>query len=524
MASQHSQSSQLALEQFTQPLRTPGPQGLLGALNATQPVELQARITSAEIFTGKHTTFWAYQATQDQQSWLNPIFKVQRGQLFTANFTNQLPEATTIHWHGLHLDWHMDGHPRWAVEPGASFHYQFPVNNRGATYWYHPHAHHRTAWQTYHGLASCFIVEDEDTRRLAQSLDLTFGTTDLPLILQDRRFDESGQLLYPIDQESQDMGVEGDTILVNLTPRPVLEVSTRIYRLRILNGSNARIYRLALQRARDETLLPYWLIGTDGGLLEQPHVATEVFLSPGERVELLLDFSPFALNEEIFLISLPFDPMHNEMAMGSMEESHTMQHLGDEGHAMPHHHMGAPGLPGGQQFPLLRLVIKQQEKVLSAAPSQLSVIQPIPLQSATTRQIEISVASGGENQPMRWLINGHSYELDEYPIEVKKGTTEIWQIHNNEQSMPHPMHLHGFQFQVIDRSGSPEQIQRLAVDSMGRTSTDLGWKDTVLVWPGETVRIATQFAHPFPADQVYMFHCHILEHEDTGMMLNYRIS
>ncbi len=122
--------------------------------------------------------------------------------------------------------------------------------------------------------------------------------------------------------------------------------------------------------------------------------------------------------------------------------------------------------------------------------------------------------------PMRWLINGTSYKANESPIAVRKGATEIWAIQNARLSMPHPMHIHGFGFQVIERKNSPQQLAALAVDGRGRLATDLGWKDTVLVWPDETVRIALDFAHPFTGEQRYVFHCHILEHEENGMMIN----
>ena len=130
---------------------------------------------------------------------------------------------------------------------------------------------------------------------------------------------------------------------------------------------------------------------------------------------------------------------------------------------------------------------------------------------------------GRARHTFRWLINGLAYEMDEYPIEAQRGVKEIWEIRNDERSMPHPMHPHGFRFLVLGRTGSPEQISRLAVDESGRTVTDFGYKDTVLIWPGETVKLAVGFSHGFEGDQLYMFHCHILEHENVGMMLNVKV-
>jgi blue copper oxidase len=128
-----------------------------------------------------------------------------------------------------------------------------------------------------------------------------------------------------------------------------------------------------------------------------------------------------------------------------------------------------------------------------------------------------------EGETTRWLINGLSYEMGEYPIVARRGAKEIWEIHNAERNMPHPMHLHGFRFLVLGKTGSPEQVSRLAVDYDGRTVTDLGFKDTVLVWPGETVKVAIDFSHSFEGEQLYMFHCHILDHENAGMMLNVKV-
>jgi suppressor of ftsI/bilirubin oxidase len=134
---------------------------------------------------------------------------------------------------------------------------------------------------------------------------------------------------------------------------------------------------------------------------------------------------------------------------------------------------------------------------------------------------------------MRWLINGLSFSMDQVPVRVQRGATEIWEIRNtqfntpfpmgNMMSMPHPMHIHGFQFQVMQRTNSPLQVSRLAINAQGLLPTDMGLKDTVLVWPGETVRIAVDFSHNFTGIQRYLLHCHILEHEDNGMMMNYEV-
>src|SRR5215211_6457050 len=505
------------LDNFKNPLRLPGDDGVMGLLDTSDaPVRITAQKESVEILPGKRTELWAYRAERDGKTYMNPTFRVRKGKEFSAEFANDLDEETTVHWHGLHVDWRMDGHPFRPVATGATYRYAFPVKDRGGTYWYHPHPHGGTARQTYAGLAGFFLVEDEEQQRLDEALDLRLGETDIPLLIQDKVLDESGNFVYEPDAMAVDMGYEGDVVLINLTPTPYLEVSTRIYRFRLLNGSNARTYRVAFTKAGEEELLPYQVIGTDGGLLDRPREASEVFLSPAERVDVLLDLSNFEVGEEIVLKSLPFDPMHREHEMEMGGDMEHMDHM-EMGH---HHQMGPARLPDGSEFYLLKLVINERTNYTRRVPETLSQIPQPDLAEAATRPITISMTT--DDQGMRWLINGKTHRMDEVPIVVQRGAKEIWEIHNDEKSMPHPAHLHGFQFRILERVGTPEQVAHLVVDEKGRLMTDLGFKDTVLLWPGETVRCAMDFSHGFEGEQIYMFHCHILEHE-TAMMLNLKI-
>jgi FtsP/CotA-like multicopper oxidase with cupredoxin domain len=187
---------------------------------------------------------------RDGKVWLNPTFLIKTGDGFSASLTNGLDEETTVHWHGLHLHWRMDGHPLRAVHPGAGYRYAYSVANRGGTYWYHTHGHGNTARQVYTGLAGLFIVEDNDERRVNEALGVELGETDLPVIIQDKNFDGEGNLLYDPDEMARSMGYTGNVILVNMTPAPCFEVGTRLYRLRLLNGSNALVG--GGQRSRQE--------------------------------------------------------------------------------------------------------------------------------------------------------------------------------------------------------------------------------------------------------------------------------
>jgi blue copper oxidase len=509
------------LDNFINRLNLPGRDGLLGFLEASADlVELVVRRERVELAPGKETDLLAYRTEQEGKVWLNPTFLVKAGDRFSASVTNELVEETTIHWHGLHLHWPMDGHPLRAVRPGTSYRYAYTVANGGGTYWYHTHRHGNTARQVYMGLAGLFIVEDDNERRVNEALGVELGETDLPLIMQDKNLDGEGKLVYDPDEMARSMGYTGNVILVNMTPTPCFEVGTSLYRLRLLNGSNARLYRLAFEKVGDGEQLHYRVIAADGNLLARPHLVSEVFLSPGERVDLLLDLRGFENGDELALKNLAFDPMHREHEMG--------ESMGHGGHA-PHDgmahteemHAGTPRLSDGQEFYILRMVVKDRLTQDGSVPEALSVVPPADTRGAAVRTVTLSAAT--EAGQTRWLINGLTYKPDEFPIVVQRGTTEIWEICNDERSMPHPMHLHGFRFRVLERRNSPGQVSEMAVDEKSRTATDLGWKDTVLVWPGETVRIAIEFSHDFEGEQLYLFHCHILEHEDAGMMINYKV-
>jgi blue copper oxidase len=414
-----------------------------------------------------------YRAERDGRVWLNPIFLVKTGDAFSVSLANELHEATTIHWHGLHLDWRMDGHPLRAVRTGGRYHYAYPVANRGGTYWYHTHGHGNTARQVYMGLAGFFIIEDEDERRVNEALGVELGETDLPLIIQDKNFDGEGNLIYDPDEMARSIGYMGDAILVKMTPTPYLDVGTRLYRLRLLNGSNARLYRLAFVRVGGDYLLPYRVIATDGSLLDRPRSVREVFLSPGERVDVLLDLRGFEVGEELVLKNLPFDPMHREHEMGE-----SMGHSGQTSHGGMSHaeesHEGASRLDDGDEFYLLKMVVKDRVPHDRSFPEALSTVPPAGTRGAAERIVTLSAAT--EAGQTRWLIDGLTYEPDEYPIVVQEGTTEVWEIRNDERSMPHPMHLHGFRFRVLERRNSPGQVAGTAVDKEGRTATDMGGK------------------------------------------------
>ncbi len=482
---------------FANRLRVPGPDGLFGVLDMSATLTIVAKAIQHPILPGKPARVLAYEVEHDGRTFINPVLRVRSGAALRVKFWNALEEASIIHWHGLHVDSNNDGHPHYAVRGGATYDYQFTVANRAGTYWYHPHPHGLTGKQVYLGMAGLFIVEDEDEIALRDKLDLKFGVTDVPLVLQDRRFTAAGELAYKPSQDEIEAGVIGDTVLVNLTDKPYLDTAHRIVRFRILNGSNARNYRLAFTQG--DKLLPYYLIGTDGGLLERAVKVTEAFISAAERLDVLLDLREADRMRPVMLKSLAFDPMHNEAAGGHGA------HAGN-------------GAMDGAELALLQINIKERVSYGKAIPERLSPVPAASADGAAERPIKLDI-----DDKRRWRINGLTYDMTATPITVKRGSKEVWVLQNATRSMPHPVHIHGFQFRVLDRRDSPQQVSHLALNAQGLLASDLGWKDTVLVWPGETVRLALDFTHSFLGDQVYMVHCHNLEHEDGGMMLNLKV-
>ena len=405
---------------------------------------------------------------------LGPTLKVENGPVITVPFQNNLSEETNIHWHGLLVPANMEGHPKNIIQSGASFNFILPVNQRAGTYWYHPHPHGKTARQVFMGLAGFFIVNDAEE----QALNLPSGDQELLLVVQDKRI-ESGQLNYSPSMNEIMTGYTGEYVLVNGTYAPFHDVSTRYYRLRILNGSTARVYNLALSDNQS-----FNVIGADGGLLAQPATVNSLLLGPGERADILVDFRNYAVGKEIHLTSKTF----------------------------------SGGAQGQQEFKIMKFVVNRQESDTFTKPSQLSVIQPIPpVSSSKTRIMKIKVMMEGMSGNMggnmgsgMHTINDKVYNLDRIDETVQAGATEIWEFDNSTGDEIHPMHIHGVQFQILSRTGGRGNL----------IATEQGWKDTVLVMPRENVKVIMTF----PQNKgVFVFHCHNLEHEDDGMMLNYEI-
>lgn len=421
-----------------------------------------------------------------------PTIRIRRGERTRILLQNELPEPTILHWHGLDVPEAADGHPRLAVGPGESYRYDFTVSDRAGLYWYHPHTHERTAPQTYKGMAGLLVVEDEtDT-----SLSLPAGEFEIPLILQDKRTGGGAPLRYAASMgPDMMMGYLGDTPFANGVAHATVDVRRGLYRLRVLNASNARIFDLALSTGASLTL-----VGSDGGLLERPTRLRRIMLGTGERVDLLADFSNLQPGDRVLLRSLEFRvPGMMGMGMGG-------RGMGGRGMGRGGMMGGMAGVPPqGAPMDLLEFVMTDEPaEPPSPIPETLSSI-PTPRIDADTPRREFRF----ESMMMSHTINGRAFAMDRIDLRVPLGQTEVWTIVNTSR-LPHPVHVHVGQFRVLSRTGGRGRIM----------PWEAGLKDTVLVFPDERVEIAVRFdVHP----GLFLLHCHNLEHEDMGMMLNFQV-
>lgn len=484
-----------SLPPFTQALRLPGAAGLMADVALTRPLRLTAAVGSTHVLDGPPTLMWAYRGEVEGRSVENPLLRVRRGARLEVALENRLEEDTTIHWHGLNVDEANDGSGLHPVPRGVSRTYRFDVGNDASTYWYHPHPHYRTGMQIHKGMAGMLLVEDEHDDALREQLGLRFGVTEIPLLIQDKQVGPTHQFEYEFGEDDW----IGNRVLVNFSVEPRFEAERRLYRFRLLNASNARPFRLAW--LAEGKPLPFHLIGADAGRFERLLEVREVFLAPAQRLDVLVDFSRLPARTRVKLTSLRFDPMEND---GAPLVDPALEHPG--------------AVPLGEALEIMAFDLDGPSRRTPRLPASLGRRAAAIPDGSPDRRFRLHIDG------RRWLINGrnHHDDLDVPRFDVARGSREIWEFRNDTVSMPHPMHLHAFRFRVVAREQTPPQIRRLARRD-GLTPHDQGWLDTILVWPGETVRIAIDFSQPFGGAQTYMLHCHNLEHEDQGLMLNFRV-
>ncbi|GAA1368029.1 multicopper oxidase family protein [Catellatospora chokoriensis] len=437
---------------FTRPLAVPP--------LAPSRMEAGRRVFDLRAQAGEHdfgrgaTPTWGFNG-----DFLGPTLRAARGEQVVVNVTNALDQTTTVHWHGMHLPAEADGGPHQLVGAGRTWSPTWKVDQPAATLWYHPHLHGETAGHVYRGLAGMFLVDDPATSVAA--LPHEYGVDDIPLIVQDKKFDSGGKL----DDSSSflgGVGVLGDTVAVNGTVGPYLDVTTERVRLRLLNGSNARSYEFGFPDGRR-----FALVGTDGGLLESAHDTDRIMLSPGERAEIVVTVRP---GERTVLRSYP-QPLETGL-------------LGDR------------FTGGGDTLDILQLRAAGTLAPRPAVPQRL-VGMPRLDRGDAVQQRPFKLSGHA--------INGRQMDMARVDAAPERGSVEIWKVVNNDGT-PHNFHIHDVQFQVLTRGGAapPPQLS--------------GWKDTVYLPPNVTFELIMRFSDYADADTPYMFHCHVLYHEDAGMM------
>ena len=383
---------------------------------------------------------------------------------------NDLAQITNMHWHGLHVPAEFDGGPPREIAPGGAWDVKFQVKNPAGTYWYHPHPHELTAEQANMGIAGFIIVQDDDEAAL--DLPRTYGVDDFPIVVQDRRFQANGSFVFERF---------GDSVLVNGTPRPYLECPAQVVRLRLLNGSNARIYPLGFENNH-----PFSVIASDGGLLNAPVTMDRIPLSNGERAEILLDLTGME-GDSLLLMSYG-----SELPATVPGSSFILW----EGSAL-----------NGIDFPVLRIrITAPTTSPVTAVPAALGTALPLDEALATNTRTKVLSGNGMVGMGM-FYINGQMFDLNVINDTIQLGAMEIWEI-ENISNMAHPFHIHGGSFYLLDRDG------------LAPPAWEQGAKDVVLVDAGENVRVIMRF-DDLTEGWPFMYHCHNLLHEDNMMMAQY---
>lgn len=389
--------------------------------------------------------------------YLGPTLRARRGEQVRVDVTNEIGERSTLHWHGMHLPAAMDGGPHQMVEPDQTWSPTWEIDQPAATLWYHPHLHGETADHVYRGLAGMFLLDDDAADRL--DLPSEYGVDDVPLVVQDKALDDGrlgqGQGLF------NPVGTLGDTLVVNGVVAPYLDATTELVRLRLLNASSSRVYDFALDDAR-----AFDLVATDGGLLEAPERLHHVQLSPGERAEVVVAVEP---GEETTLVSLP-----STIAGDVFQQRYS---------------------GGDDAFDVIEIRAADQLRASPEVPDRLVPLADLGDDVAVTREFRLSTPR----------INGLAMDMTRIDETVEVGTTERWVVRNTDGT-PHSLHVHDVQFEVVRYDGGPPPPHLR------------GRKDTVFLPGTVEVELLLRFEDHTDPDVPYMFHCHVLQHEDQGMM------
>ena len=418
---------------------------------------------------------------------LGPTLFLQHGDSVFMTVNNHLDDTTTVHWHGLHVAPENDGGPHTYMIPNATWKPAFRVLDRAATYWYHPHLHHKTDKHVSKGIAGLIIVRDE--AEAALELPRTYGVDDIPLVLQTKDFDADNQIVAHSNSD--------DVLLVNATLNAFMELPAQVIRFRLLNGSSQRAFHIGLSNQAQ-----FYQIASDGGLLAEPYVTKRLVLAPGERAEILVDLSNLQ-GQEISIKSFASELPNGIYGASNPGMGANMTLNGY-----------SPNPLNGADFDLLVIkVVAQNSNPIVQIPATLVDTKPLKSADADiTRTLTFTAATMGMNQLNgNFLINNTPFDMMKVNYDIPLDHTEIWSL-SNQSGIAHPFHIHDVQFNIISRGGAAP------------AANEQGWKDVVLVRPMETVQFLTKFEDFFNSQIPYMYHCHLLTHEDMGMMGQFTVS
>ena len=460
---------------------------------------------------------------------LGPAVRLQRGKPVTVDISNKLTEVSTVHWHGLEIPGDVDGGPQALIEPGTTRTVSFTVDQPAATCWFHPHTHGKTGQQVMMGLGGLVLLEDEESSQLP--LPKTWGKDDIPVILQDKRLGKDGQIEYQLDVMSAAVGWFGDRMFTNGAAYPQHIAPRGWLRLRFLNGCNARTLNLTTSDKR-----PLYVIASDGGFLGEPVKRTELPMLMGERFEVLVDASD---GKPFDILTLPVKQMGMTLAPFDqpLPVLHIQPSLEQGVKSMPDSLVKLPALPSlaGVQERWLQLMMDPKLDMLGMqalmdryghqAMAGMSMDHGMAgMDHGNMQSMDHSKMDHGSmdhrkmghgSKPFDFshanMINGKAFDMNKPMFEAKRGNYEKWTISGEGDMMLHPFHIHGTQFRILSENGKPPAAHRA------------GWKDTVLV-EGARSEVLVRFNHLANAQQAYMAHCHLLEHEDTGMMLGFTVA
>ena len=480
------------------------------------PVELTMQAGQWEMLPGIKSPTWGFNGP-----YLGPTVRMRTGQDVPFVYKNSLSEPIAVHGHGLHVPGEVDGGPQQEIDPGEVWSPVLPIRQQACTAWYHPHTHGRTGKQVYNGLAGFLIIDDENSDDLP--LPATYGVDDIPVVVQDRILDGRRHLAYSLGDADERDGFMGETITVNGISDPLLKVPAGLVRLRLLNGSNARFYRF---RFDDDRL--FHKIATDGGFLESAVPMTELIMLPGERNEIVVDFSS---GRPAMLVSGPrasFDGRRDrarernrdrERDGNRRRESTSDRQRERDGEGRFQVGGRNERFQGGmnESFQILEFQVDPRLPAFRGElPGRMNKIErPSPRPGRPDRTFVLNLersdrqrsgARGMRHESM--AINGQSMDMSVINERVRSGVWERWRVENDEGH--HPFHVHGCSFLVVSRDG------RSVADQ------DAGWKDTV--WVDNSTEFMVRFDYEATEQTPYMYHCHILEHEDMGMMGQFTVT